>query len=109
MSIADIYRVQTVSGPAYSTPAHTAVLTTGGKSEVVLAARAGRQYALIVNDSDTTLYLALGAAAAANSGIRLNANGGSYEMSALTGNLYRGAVNVYCASAGKAVLVTEGI
>lgn len=109
MSIADVWQVRTVSGPAYTTPAHTVVTPDAGYSEVALAANASRRYALFVNDSDTTMYLALGAAAAENSGIRLNAAGGSYEMSELLGNLYRGAVNVYCASASKKLLVSEGV
>lgn len=107
MSIADVWQTRTVSGPAYTTPTHTAV-TTNAASKAVLAANASRRYALFVNDSDTTMYLALGAAAAVNTGIRLNANGGSYEMTELAGNLYRGAVNVYCAN-NKVLLVTEGI
>ena len=66
--------------------------------------------ALLVNDSDTAIYLKLGADAVANQGIRLNANGGSYEMSRLHGNLYVGASNAIHGSTGnKVLLVTEGV
>lgn len=107
MSVADTWKVRIVSGPAYTTPAH-AVVTATGASAVALAANASRRYALFVNDSDTTMYLALGTAAAVNTGIRLNAAGGSFEMSEMAGNLYLGAVYVYC-TAGKSLLVTEGV
>ncbi len=96
------------SGGAYVTPTHSAP-TAGVATGVILAANANRLYALIVNDSDTTVYLALGVAAAANTGIRLNANGGSYEMSKKLGNLYVGAVNGISGVAGKVVCVTEGV
>ena len=49
-------------------------------STEVLAAQTKRKYCVIVNDSDTVIYLAIGAAAALNSGIRLNANGGVFEL-----------------------------
>lgn len=94
------------SWSAYATPAHTAV-TVGALTTAVLAANADRVYALFVNDADEAIYLKLGAAAAMNTGIRLNANGGSYEMSAAVGNLYGGAVNAICASGGKVLLVLE--
>jgi len=35
---------------------------------------------VIVNDSDVVIYLGVGAAAVLNQGIRLNANGGAYEI-----------------------------
>ncbi len=92
----------------YTTPTHTAP-TAGIATGVILSANANRVYALFVNDSDTTVYLALGAAAVVNTGIRLNALGGNYEMSKKIGNLYTGAVNGISGIAGKVVLVTEGV
>jgi hypothetical protein len=75
----------------------------------VLAANSSRKYALIVNDSDTTIYLKLGSAAAVHEGIRINANGGYFEMGAAQGNLYTGAVNAVHDGVGdKTLLVTEG-
>ena len=47
-----------------------------------------------VNDSDYTMYLARGNAAVVGSGIRLNANGGSYTIGAH--NLFLGAVYAIC-------------
>ena len=76
---------------------------------VILAANVNRLYALFVNDSETIVYLALGGAAALNTGIRLNANGGSYEMSKKLGNLYTGVVNGISGVAGQVVCVTEGV
>ena len=100
---------QPVSVAAYTTPAHTAVnvtTTTGA----VLASNANRLYALLVNDSDTAIYIKLGAAAVANQGIRLNALGGNYEMSAMLGNLYTGAINgIHAGSGNKVLLMTEGV
>jgi len=77
-------------------------------STTILSANANRKYALIVNDSDTVIYLALGAAAAVNSGIRLNAGGGAYEINWT--NLYKGAIYGIHAVAGvtKTVTVVEG-
>ena len=66
-----------------------------------------RTGALFINDSDEIIYLNLGGAAAANTGIRLNAAGGSYEMGYAQGNLFTGAINGICASGNKKLLVTE--
>jgi len=100
---------QPISARAYTTPTHTAVnvtTTTGA----VLASNANRLYALLVNDSDTVIYIKLGAAAVANQGIRLNADGGSYEMSAMLGNLYTGAINgIHAGTDNKVILLTEGV
>jgi hypothetical protein len=82
--------------------------TIGAATGVALAANANRKYALLVNDSDSAIYLNIGAAAALNSGIRLNAQGGSYEMSAAYGNLDTRAINAISSGAGKILLVTEG-
>ncbi len=53
----------------------------------ILAANANRKVAVICNDSDTSIYLAIGVAAAANQGIRLNANGGVLVISR-TGDIF---------------------
>ena len=78
---------------------------TGGKVTVVntstlaLARECGRQYALLVNDSDETIYLNLGSAAVMNSGIPLTANGGAIEI---TGHdLFVGDVYAICSSGSK--------
>lgn len=52
----------------------------GTTSTQVLAANPNRKYAIFMNDSDTVIYLAFGAAAQVGSGIRLAENGGYYEI-----------------------------
>jgi hypothetical protein len=94
----------------YEGPTHSVItLDATPASTLVLAANRNRAYALFVNDSDTVAYLSFGPAAVVNSGIRLNASGGSYEMEGNT--LWRGVVNgiVVGAVSGKKILVTEGI
>lgn len=91
----------------YTSPKHTAV-TVGLSTTVAIAANAACQTRLFVNDSDEAMYLAFNTPAVLNTGIRLNAAGGSYEMSEKFGNLYQGSVNVICTSGGKTLLVTEG-
>jgi len=97
------------TGSTAITPTHTERLING--DTVVLVADATRRYALFINDSDTVIYLNLGGASAVNQGIRLNANGGSYEMSAQCGNLYTGAVNANHGGGAvdKLLLVTTGV
>jgi len=106
-ALADLGVSVTEADP-YTTPAHTAVDVTG-VTGVVLAVNADRKYALLVNDSDTVIYIALNSAAVANQGIRLNASGGSYEMSAMLGNLYTGSINgIHAGIGNKVLLVLEG-
>ena len=103
----------TYSGTAWfsskQTLTHTAV-TVGAATTATLAANANRKYALIINDSDSTIYpLKIGAAAVLSEGIRLNAGGGSYEMSVGYGNLDTRVINAISSGAGKVLLVTEGV
>lgn len=85
----------------FLSPAARAV-NVAATSTRVLNANVARGYAVFVNDSDTTIYLALGANAVANQGIRLNANGGSYEINLL--NLYDGVIYAIHGSTGNKVL-----
>lgn len=91
----------------YTSPKHT-VVTVGTGTTVALAANTGCQSRLFVNDSDEAIYLSFNTSAALNSGIRLNAAGGSFEMSEKFGNLYQGNVNAISTTGGKKLLVTEG-
>lgn len=93
-------------GPSLAIAHTTASMT--GTSAAVLAANQGRKYALIVNDGSTACYLNLGSTAVANEGIRVNANGGSYEMSRGWGNLFTGVINGILNSGTATLLVTEG-
>lgn len=78
----------------------------GDSSTTVRAANAERRYLLLVNDSDTEIYVALGVAAVLNQGIRLNSEGGWYEM--LEGqNLYAGAVYAIASAADKRLTYQE--
>jgi hypothetical protein len=91
-------------GPTHSAP----TLDATPLSTLVLAANRKRAYALFINDSSIVAYLSFGPSAQANMGIRLNANGGAYEMEGNT--LWRGVINGILASAGSGkILVTEGI
>ncbi|CAM5999297.1 unnamed protein product [Sphagnum balticum] len=67
-------------------------VSVGDTSTLLLPASSGRVYAVIVNDGSEPVYLAMtgGGAAVANSGVRLNADGGSYEINFL--NQYVGAI-----------------
>ena len=81
------------------------VVTTS--SGLILAENSNRRYALITNDSDTIIYLALGGAAEVNKGIRLNANGGSYEINwtnRYTGSIYA----IHGGTGNKLTIWTEG-
>jgi hypothetical protein len=91
----------------YTSPKHTAV-TVGTGTTLALAANTGCQTRVFVNDSDEAIYLSFNASAVLNAGIRLNANGGSYEMAEKFGNLYQGVVNAISTSGSKKLLVTEG-
>ena len=88
-------------------PTHTtASMTTA--TGVVLAANKARRYALIVNDGAADVYINLGEAAVANTGILINADGGSYEISPAQGNLFLGAINGITALGTATLLITEG-
>lgn len=90
------------------TPTHTTATVTTASGEA-LAANTSRKYALLINDSDVTIYLKIGVAAVLNEGIRLNANGGSYELATALGNLATGAINaIHGGSGDKVLTVLEG-
>ena len=85
------------------TPANGTVTTA---STEIVATRPRRGYCSVQNDSDTVIYLALGYPAVVGSGIRLNANGGSYEINFT--NLFTGAINaIHGGSGNKNVCIQE--
>ena len=84
-----------------STATGTSV-TVGSSSTTVLAANTDRVTAIIVNDSNETIYLKYGNVATMNSGIRINSDGGS-----VTETSYTGIITGICSSGGKVVTVTE--
>lgn len=76
---------------------------------VVLAESSTRTWCLLINDSDTPIYLKMdGTAAVVNEGIRLNAEGGSLEISPETGFHDIRGINAIQGDAGtKRLLVTH--
>jgi hypothetical protein len=69
------------------------ILTVVG-TVLVRQANRRRTSALFINDSAQPMYLAKALTAAVNRGIRLNPNGGSYEINST--NPYYGPVSVAC-------------
>ncbi|MFE4569950.1 hypothetical protein [Paenibacillus chitinolyticus] len=92
----------------YSVSKHTAI-TVGSSSTAVNTGNSTRRYLLLVNDSDEVIYLNFGGTAALNTGVRINPNGGSFEMTSVMGNVFQGAINAISASGNKVLLVTEGV
>ncbi len=82
-------------------------VTVGAISTVALAFNGHRVNAVFVNDSDQVIYISRGNAAVIGDGIRLNPNGGSYEIDDT--NLWRGAVNAICALGDANLCVSEGV
>lgn len=80
-------------------------VTVSTTSVNLLIASSGRVYALIVNDGAAPVYLSLdGNAAVAGAGIRLNGDGGSYEINPLNQDV--GIINAITASGSSNVTVT---
>ena len=79
---------------------HTVDVTT--TTAVVLEANKFRTCVEFVNDSDVVIYLRPGQAAALNTGIRLNAAGGSYEIG--LANLWKGEISAIHGGTGNKVL-----
>ena len=84
---------------------HTSV-SVGTGSTTALAANGDLVWILLENDSDEVIYIAFGTAAVLNQGIRLNAEGGSLELSYETGFIDHRQINAICASGSKNLLVT---
>lgn len=81
----------------------TSSVSVGTSSTQVAAANGARVELFLCNDHATqTVYLALGATAVANQGIRLNAGGGSIVLSSFTG-----VVNAIATGASTNVTVCE--
>lgn len=100
--------VSTIRDPGCYAQGVSSVASVGVASGTVLSANPFADYRVFQNDSANTIYLRLGAAAVVNVGIRLNPNGGSYEMSRKFGNLWRGAVRAIATAAASNLMMTEG-
>lgn len=79
----------------------------GTTSTLILAANPYRKYAAIINDSDTVIYLGIGTAAVLNAGIRLNPNGGTYEIN-WTNHHGLAIYGIHGGTGTKRVCVVEG-
>ena len=86
--------------PVVSSGATNVGVAVGSGNTEILAANVLRLSAVIVNDSDEVIYLAVEDNAALNTGIRLNPNGGSYTEEHSTE-----VINAICASGSKNVTV----
>jgi len=90
----------------YVSPGHSYLGVTD-VSQLALVANPLRKYALFINNSDSAMFLMFAGAAVINEGIRLNGDGGSYEMTPDT--LYRGNVSAISLIAGPSrLLILEG-
>jgi len=93
--------VSVAPSKASSAGTNTAV-SVGSSSTTVLASNANRKQAILVNDSDEEMYLKYGSTAVANSGLRLNAYGGT-----VVETVYTGVIDAICASGSKVITVLE--
>lgn len=98
-----------INTPTFSKMATSSAITVG-TSSTLIQATSSRQYYVFVNDGSNVVYLSFNgdAAAVANSGIRLNASGGTYEMYLDKGNLYTGTIRAI-ATVGASVVTVSGI
>jgi hypothetical protein len=85
---------------------HTTI-TCGTSSVAASSAKPSRNYVLLVNDSTSPIWINFGNAAVANEGIRINASGGSLELSRTNKNLTTQAINAISDGSTKVLLVTE--
>lgn len=65
-------------------PAAPTAATVGAASSQIVAVNKARTGLVIINTSANTVSLGLGQAAVLNSGITLNASGGTFEMDSFT-------------------------
>ncbi len=95
-----------VTGPTITWAAPTFATVTA-TSSVALAANSSRRGALLVNDSTQEIFLSLrtGSPAVVGSGLRLNANGGSYEIN--NTNLTLDAISAIAANGSNNLTVHE--
>ena len=79
-------------------------VSVGSSSTQVLSANSSRKLLILVNDSDQDIYIALGATATLNSGIRLNKKGGALTID---DPKYTGVVNAICLNGSKNLIGIE--
>jgi hypothetical protein len=84
----------------------SSTITTGGTSQQVAASNTSRKYFVIQNISDTAMYLGVGYTPTTTTGLLLSANGGGMIFE--TSFIPTQAINVLCATTGKAFVAWEG-
>lgn len=82
----------------------TVMVTTS--DTLLLVANASRKDALIINNSNSDVFISRGLTAVINRGILLRANGGFYEINLL--NLYKGKISAIATSGAVSLMVSEG-
>lgn len=87
------------------TPSAPTAATVGVASGTIVASNSSRKGLAIVNTSANTVSLGLGAAAVLNSGITLNASGGSFLMTEYS--FSTGAVNAIASAGSSNVAIQE--
>jgi hypothetical protein len=80
--------------------------TVGTTSVVVLNGNSKRVYALVVNDSLQDVWLGFGEPATQNQGIRLNSEGGNFELT--WKNLFTGTISAISKSENVNVIGVDG-
>jgi len=95
--------IEIVDSLDYASPVTITVTQT--TSTAVAVANSSRKYLYIRNQSDTAMYLAVGADAEDEKGIYLAKSGGTFEMN--VDNLSPELVNAICSGASKKLLVQE--
>tara|TARA_R110000751_G_scaffold2435_3_gene12751 strand:+ start:9725 stop:10117 length:393 start_codon:yes stop_codon:yes gene_type:complete len=98
--------VTTIEGHLDFDTAVNFAVTVGSTSSIIRGTDADRKLLVLVNDSDSVLFLSLGSAAVMNTGIRLNANGGSIV---LENPIFTGPVYGICALGGKRIVGVAGL
>lgn len=90
--------------------ANSGSATIAATSTEVLKQEPRRRRVTFVNDSDSIIYLSKGGIAITNSGIRLNASGGSYEdVEDSKGYIYRGPYYAISDGAGHVLTYVEEV
>lgn len=84
----------------------SSTITTGGTSQQVAASNTSRKYFAIQNISDTAMYLGVGYTPTSTTGMLLSANGGGFVFE--TAFVTTQAINILCATTGKAFVAWEG-
>ena len=95
--------IEHVDSLDYASPLTVAI--TQNVTTEIAALNNDRKYLQIVNNSNTAMYLAVGADAVSGSGIYWAASGGKWEMT--IDNLSSEAVDGICSASGKSVYVQE--